>query len=86
MGRHFVEPPIFKIDEGYITSTKETPIMFIVTPGSDPLSDLKRFSEKKMGKDLKILSLGQGQAKQAQSMYNKYSEDGTLLLYQNIHL
>jgi len=86
MGSHFVDPPLFKIDEGYASSTKETPIIFIITPGSDPLSDLRKFSEKKMGKDLKQLSLGQGQGKQAVAMFKKFSEDGTWLLYQNTHL
>eukprot|EP00801_Mesodinium_rubrum_P000083 Mrub_00083.p1 GENE.Mrub_00083~~Mrub_00083.p1 ORF type:complete len:1986 (+),score=436.27 Mrub_00083:724-5958(+) len=86
MGTHFVDPPLFKIDEGYASSTKETPIIFIITPGSDPLSDLRKFSEKKMGKDLKQLSLGQGQGKQAVAMFKKFSEDGTWLLYQNTHL
>jgi len=50
------------------------------------LSDLRKFSEKKMGKDLKQLSLGQGQGKQAVAMFKKFSEDGTWLLYQNTHL
>jgi len=39
-----------------------------------------------MGKDLKQLSLGQGQGKQAVAMFKKFSEDGTWLLYQNTHL
>mmetsp|Transcript_22465 Transcript_22465/g.50133 ORF Transcript_22465/g.50133 Transcript_22465/m.50133 type:complete len:87 (+) Transcript_22465:577-837(+) len=86
MGKHFVEPPIFKIDDGYENSTKETPIVFIITPGSDPLTDLKNFAEKKMGKELRQLSLGQGQGKQAVTMYKKFSEDGTWLLFQNTHL
>lgn len=57
-----------------------------MTPGSDPLADLRRFAEKKLGKDLRQLSLGQGQGKQAVAMYKKFSEDGTWLLYQNTHL
>jgi len=86
MDKHFVEPPLFKIEEGYANSSKDTPIIFVITPGSDPLADLKKFSEKKMGKDLKQLSLGQGQGKQASAMFKKFSEDGTWLLFQNTHL
>jgi len=85
MGEHFINPPLFKIDDGYHSSTKVTPIIFIITPGSDPLKDLKIFTEK-IGKQLQMLSLGQGQDKQAISMYKKFSDDGTLLLYQNTHL
>lgn len=39
-----------------------------------------------MGKDLKQLSLGQGQGKQAVAMFKKFSEDCIWLLYQNTHL
>jgi len=41
MDPYFISPPLFNIDEGVSSSTKETPIIFIITPGSDPLSDLK---------------------------------------------
>ena len=78
MEKHFIEPPLFKIEEGYNNSTKDTPIIFVITPGSDPLTVLKKFSEKKMGKDLKqISSLDQGQGNQATAIFKKISEDGT---------
>ena len=87
MEKHFIKPPLFKIDEGYNNSTKDTPIILIITPDLDPLADLKKFSDKKMGKDLKqISSLGRDQGKQATSMFKKISEDGTWLLFQNTHL
>ena len=50
MEKHFIEPPLFKIDEGYNNSTKDTPIILIITPDLDPLADLKKFSEKKWAK------------------------------------
>ena len=78
MEKHFIEPPLFKIDEGYYNSTKDTPIIFVITPGSDPLTVLKKFSDKKMVKDLKqISSLDQGQGNQATAIFKKFSEDGT---------
>lgn len=86
MGEHFINPPLFKIDDGFFSSTKTTPIIFIITPGSDPLKDLKQFTEKTTGRQLQMLSLGQGQDKQAISMYKKFSDDGTWLFYQNTHL
>jgi len=64
-----VNPPLFNIDEGYKSSTKSTPIIFIITPGSDPLNDLRNYSDKKQqGKQLQQLSLGQGQGDQAKAM------------------
>lgn len=77
---------MFDIAEGFKSSTKETPIIFIITPGSDPLNDLKSFTERTTGKALQFLSLGQGQGKEAEAMYKKYSQDGTWLMYQNTHL
>jgi len=80
MGAHFVDPPLFDIEKGYESSDKTTPIIFIITPGSDPLNDLRNFAEKRcMG--LQQLSLGQGQGKEAVSMYKKYSEDSSSWLF-----
>ena len=85
--KHFIELPLFKIEQGYNNSTNDTPIIFVITPGSDPLTVLKKFSDKKMGKDLKqISSLGRDQGKQATAMFKKISEDGTWLLFQNTQL
>ena len=87
MEKHFIKPPLFKIDEGYNNSTKDAPKIFVITPGSYPLADIKKFSDKKMVKNLKqISSLGQDQGKQATAMYKKFSEDGTWLLFKNTHL
>jgi len=52
MGKFFTEPPLFDIAEGYKSSTKETPIIFILTPGSDPLNDLKAYTERITGRAL----------------------------------
>jgi dynein heavy chain len=43
---------LFDIAEGFKNSSKETPIIFIITPGSDPLSDLKTFTERTTGRAL----------------------------------
>mmetsp|Transcript_98257 Transcript_98257/g.211908 ORF Transcript_98257/g.211908 Transcript_98257/m.211908 type:complete len:81 (-) Transcript_98257:499-741(-) len=79
MGKHFVNPPLFNIEEGFNSSVKSTPIIFIITPGSDPLNDLRLFTERNTGKALQQLSLGQGQGKEAVAMYKKFSEDGSWL-------
>ena len=87
MEKHFIEPQLFKIEEGYINSTKDTPIIFVITPGSDLLADIKKFPDKKIIKDLKqISSLDQGQGKQATAMFKQFSEDGTWFLFLNTNL
>lgn len=84
-GKFQTESPLFDIDKVFKSSTKETPILLITTPGSDPLNDV-RDQCKGILKELKVLSLGQGQGKQAQSLFAKCIEDGFYLMYQNTHL
>jgi len=62
-----VESPLYDIEKAFKSSTKDTPILLITTPGSDPLNDIREYS-KSLLKELKVLSLGQGQGKQAQAM------------------
>jgi dynein heavy chain len=86
MGPFFVNPPLFNIEEGYKSSTKETPIIFIITPGSDPMADLRAFTEKKTSQELKQISLGQGQGPVAESLFKRCSDSGEWLFFQNTHL
>jgi dynein heavy chain len=47
-------------------STNITPVIFVITPGSDPISDLMALAKvKNMTDRLKIISLGQGQGPEA---------------------
>jgi len=81
-----VTPPLFAIDEGVNSSTKETPIIFIITPGSDPLNDLREYTWNQTGKQLCQISLGQGQGPIAISYFKRCTEDGQWLFFQNTHL
>jgi hypothetical protein len=56
MGRKFVEPPPFDLGECYADSTCYTPLVFVLSPGADPMSGLIKFSEQK-GIALESLSL-----------------------------
>mmetsp|Transcript_64518 Transcript_64518/g.54722 ORF Transcript_64518/g.54722 Transcript_64518/m.54722 type:complete len:113 (+) Transcript_64518:780-1118(+) len=86
MDPFFVNPPLFNIEEGFKSSTKETPIIFIITPGSDPMADLRNFTSKKTGRDLHQISLGQGQGPVAESYFKRFSDSGEWLFFQNTHL
>jgi len=77
--------PLFNFEEGYKNSTKENPILLITAPGSDPVNEIKVFAYKE-GKELRMLSLGQGQDKFAIANFNRCSEEGFWLMYQNTHL
>lgn len=58
-----MEPPAFDIGLSFNESDSVTPLIFVLSPGVDPMSDLYRFAEHKMisPENLKVVSLGQGQ-------------------------
>ena len=48
LGRQFVESPPVKLSTLYEDTSKTTPLVFILSPGSDPMSSFLRFA-KEMG-------------------------------------
>ena len=65
MGEKYVMPPVISFESIFEQSTPLCPIVFILSPGADPASDLMKLAERMgfgAGK-LKCLSLGQGQEK-----------------------
>ncbi len=85
IGNEYISPPTFKFEELYETSTKITPVIFILSPGTDPFSQLSSFAEQK-GRQLIPVSLGQGQAKKAKESVTKGTQDGFWLYLANCHL
>jgi len=69
-------------------STPFTPVIFILSPGSDPTSNLQKLAERSgFGLHrLKILSLGQGQENVAMQLLDSAIGRGMWLLLQNCHL
>lgn len=65
MGEKYVTPPIISFEAIFEQSTPVSPIVFILSPGSDPASDLMKLAERTgFGTNkLKYLSMGQGQEK-----------------------
>lgn len=63
MGASFIEPPPFDLRACYEDSTCSTPLIFVLTPGADPMTELLRVAEELGfgGKKLASISLGQGQ-------------------------
>jgi dynein heavy chain, axonemal len=63
LGSKFVEPPILDLNSVYEDSLPKTPIIFVLSPGVDPLTNLTALAEKMdFKKNFLPLSLGQGQA------------------------
>ena len=64
LGPLFIESPPFDLEGAANDSTNVTPVIFVLSPGADPIADLINLAKSKgMGERLKIISLGQGQGK-----------------------
>lgn len=62
LGQMFIESPVFDLKGSFEDSSSTTPIIFILSPGADPISYLITLAkDKEMDTRLKMLSLGQGQ-------------------------
>lgn len=67
----------------YKESFNITPIVFILSPGTDPAKELYKFADKlKMGRKLYSISLGQGQGPRAKAMLKQSMEMGTWVFFQ----
>lgn len=69
MGQRFIISPTFDLGKCYKDSTIQTPLIFVLSPGSDPVADFLKFAEESgMGKRIDSISLGQGQGKKAYAL------------------
>lgn len=59
LGEAFITPPQFDLNAVYKDSTSITPLIFVLSPGADPLNSLVKFAEQKK-KHFETVSLGQG--------------------------
>jgi len=85
---HYVQPPTLQFSNVYAQSTENTPIVFILSPGADPLADMYKLAED-MGmtqNKFKPLSLGQGMGDVAHNMIEGSVFKGAWVLLQNCHL
>ena len=87
MGQKYVEPPPFDLKACYEDSGPVTPLVFVLSTGSDPFADLKLLAEELGFMDtLRAIALGQGQGPIAEAYMNEGMENGGWVLLQNCHL
>ncbi|XP_036777654.2 dynein axonemal heavy chain 10 [Manis pentadactyla] len=88
MGEKYVQPPMISFEAIFEQSTPNSPIVFILSPGSDPASDLMKLAERSGfgGNRLKLLAMGQGQEKLALQLLETAVARGQWLMLQNCHL
>ncbi len=88
LGQLYVEPPTFDLAGSYADSNCCIPLVFILSPGSDPMNGLLRFGEDMefSGDKIQTISLGQGQGPFAIAMINAALKNGSWVVLQNCHL
>ena len=88
MGEQYVQPPVVDFLKIFKESDALTPMVFILSPGADPASDILKLSlEMEMtGSHFKSVSLGQGQGPVAKQYLETGCARGHWVLLQNCHL
>eukprot|EP00924_Labyrinthula_sp_SR-Ha-C_P001265 maker-scaffold_7-snap-gene-19.73-mRNA-1 protein AED:0.01 eAED:0.01 QI:0/0/0/1/1/1/2/0/4142 len=84
-GQRFIEPPPFDISNSFAGSNVITPLIFVLTSGTDPTKDFMQFAEQ-MGRKVNAISLGQGQGPLAEKQVEVGCDTGCWVLLQNCHL
>ncbi|KAH6558350.1 hypothetical protein KP509_1Z068500 [Ceratopteris richardii] len=85
MGQRYVEPPTFDLAKVYQDSNPTMPLVFVLSPGSDPMAALLKYAEG-LRQQVQSISLGQGQGPKADALIQSGMQVGDWVVLQNCHL
>ena len=87
LGEKFIQPPPFDLKACYNDSATNSPLIFVLSSGSDPNKELDLLADDmNMTDRLKRIALGQGQGKKASTLVEKGLVNGDWIMLQNCHL
>ncbi|KAG7458844.1 hypothetical protein MATL_G00224900 [Megalops atlanticus] len=87
LGKQFVENPPVDLATLYNDMSPSTPLVFILSTGSDPMGAFQRFAkERGYLSRVESISLGQGQGPIAEQMIRDALRSGNWIFLQNCHL
>jgi dynein heavy chain len=59
MGKEFIEPPTFDLQACYFDSSNVSPLIFVLSAGTDPVADFKKLADEMgMNDKIDLVSLG----------------------------
>lgn len=87
MGEEFITPPVVNFKTVYDETQPDVPVVFVLSPGSDPTAELMKLAETLgMQEKFSFISLGQGQENAAMKLLEAAITEGNWLMLQNGHL
>lgn len=87
LGREYIEHPPLNLHNVFPDTTCNTPLVFVLSAGADPMSTIMRFATE-MGRleQMHAISLGQGQGPIATALIADATKSGEWVVLQNCHL
>lgn len=83
LGQRFIEPQTTDLSAIFNDSSPTTPLIFVLSTGTDPAAELYKFADKmKFSKRMFSISLGQGQGPKAEKMIHAAIEVGSWVFFQ----
>ncbi|XP_005385504.1 PREDICTED: dynein heavy chain 6, axonemal [Chinchilla lanigera] len=87
LGKQFIETPPVDLATLYQDMSFSTPLVFILSTGSDPMGTFQRFArDSGYSERVQSISLGQGQGPIAEKMIKDAMKSGNWVFLQNCHL